>query len=311
MKRVLFIIETLRGGGAERALSNIVMHFPDDWCVDILINDKSLVEYPYKGNLISLYAPEKKSAIYFTRNIIKRIFLLRKLKLENGYEACVSFLDSASISNVLSGNKHCKTIVSIRNNMMSNKTGLVEKIGTILLIKLLYIHADKIISVSKEIETILVNKLKISENKVQTIVNGYDSKWIREKMRIIPANKILSLGRDRSKLNVVVTVGRLVDQKGQWHLIRAFSEVIKKEPQTVLVIIGEGILKEYLRKLIESCSLEGKVFLAGYSENPFWYNALADTFVLPSLYEGYPNALAEAVCCGTPCIATDVHSGVR
>ena len=56
MKRVLFIIETLRGGGAERALSNIVMHFPDDWCVDILINDKSLVEYPYDTGRLDLIA---------------------------------------------------------------------------------------------------------------------------------------------------------------------------------------------------------------------------------------------------------------
>ena len=64
MKRVLFIIETLRGGGAERALSNIVMHFPDDWCVDILINDKTSVRKKVRDNYhlpqnakILMYAP--------------------------------------------------------------------------------------------------------------------------------------------------------------------------------------------------------------------------------------------------------------
>ena len=73
MKKVLFVIETLRGGGAERAVSNIVTHFPKEWEIDILINDESLIGYPYRGNILSLSRPEKKSFIYFTTNIIKRI----------------------------------------------------------------------------------------------------------------------------------------------------------------------------------------------------------------------------------------------
>ena len=59
MKKVLFVIETLRGGGAERAVSNIVTHFPKEWEIDILINDESLIGYPYRGNILSLSRPEK------------------------------------------------------------------------------------------------------------------------------------------------------------------------------------------------------------------------------------------------------------
>jgi glycosyltransferase involved in cell wall biosynthesis len=94
-------------------------------------------------------------------------------------------------------------------------------------------------------------------------------------------------------------------------LIRAFSEVIKKQPQAVLLILGVGPLKNYLAELIAAYGLGDSVFFVGQSDNPYWYLAMADVFVLSSLYEGYPNALMEAICCDVPCIATDVHSGTR
>lgn len=60
MNKVLFVIATLEGGGAERTLSNIVTHFPDNWYIDILINNKECIKYPYKGNILSLSLPENR-----------------------------------------------------------------------------------------------------------------------------------------------------------------------------------------------------------------------------------------------------------
>lgn len=311
MKRVLFVIETLRGGGAERALSNIVMHFPEDWHIDILVNDESLIGYPFKGNILTLSMPEKRSFIYYTRIIIKRILYLRKIKKINGYDACISFLDSANISNVLSGNKYCRTIVSIRNNILAENAGLVVKASTLPLTKILYVHADKIVAVSEEIERALIYQLKLPGHKVLAIVNGYDCRKIRERMGKAPEDKGMGDLFVSKNRKIVVTAGRLVEQKGQWHLIRAFSDVVRSVPQTLLLVLGNGSMREYLTELIQKYGLERNVVLIGYSENPFYYYAMADVFVLPSLYEGYPNALAEAVCCGIPCIATDVHSGAR
>ena len=147
--------------------------------------------------------------------------------------------------------------------------------------------------------------------RVRAIKNGYDCKWIAEKMNEMPKQGITANEFFGTNRKVVVTVGRLVDVKGQWHLIRAFASVIKKEEQATLLIVGDGELKQYLEEMIKKCNLDKKVILVGYSVNPFWYLAKADLFVLPSLCEGYPNALAEAICCGVPCIAADVHSGPR
>lgn len=311
MKKILFVIEALHRGGAERALSNICTHFPKDWDIDILINDKSMIGYPYRGNIYSLSRPEKKSFIYYAENILRRTFFLRNLKKNNGYTACVSFLDSANISNVLSGNRYCRTIVSIRTDIIKTKSGLASKVIFLPLTKILFRFADKIVAVSGEIEGKLVYKLRLPPDKVRSVTNGYDCDWIRDRMKEIPikeksGKKFIARGQ-----KVIIAIGRMTDQKGHWHLIRAFSKVLKKEPESILLILGDGALKEYLAGLIRAYGLEEKIFLIGYSDNPFWYLANADIFVLPSLYEGYPNALAEAVCCGVPCIASDIHSGAR
>ncbi len=313
MRKILFTIATFYGGGAERALSNIVTHFPDDWDIDILINSETPIDFPHKGNMLSLSMPgfgEKKSILYFIKETVKRVFYLRKIKKSNNYDACISFLDSANISNILSGKKYCKTVVSIRVDMTAKRSKWLYRISAIPLIKFLYSHADKIVVVSNEIELGLVQKFKLPKSKIQTIVNGYDCLKIQRQMKVSPPDgKQYRDFMDGKK--VVVSVGRVDIQKGHWHLIRAFSEVVKVEPQAVLSIVGTGALEGYLLELIENLGLKRNVALVGHSDNPFWYNAHADVFVLPSMYEGYPNALAEAVCCGAPCIATDFHSGAR
>lgn len=311
MKKVLFVIESLCGGGAERALSNIVTHFPDDWYIDILINDESLIEFAYKGNILSLSRPRKKSLFYFGASIISRTFHLRKIKKSGNYDACISFLDSSNISNVLSGNKYCKTIVSIRSDILSGNVKMADRIISYILIKYLYVYAHKIVSVSKEIRSGLVDLFRIPENKVQAIVNGFDCNWINTNMNILPRNGEKIDEHVFQSKHLIITTGRMCELKGQWHLIRAFSEVIRREPQSILMIVGDGELRDYLTGLVNVYGLGKQIIFVGWTENPFWYTAHADIFVFPSLYEGYPNALAEAVCCGIPCIATDVHSGAR
>jgi glycosyltransferase involved in cell wall biosynthesis len=194
----------------------------------------------------------------------------------------------------------------MRLNMTSEKSGLLYRVSAWPLIKLIYSRADKIVAVSKEIEQDTKKRYNIPDSKIITIVNGYDVDNINSKIQIKPDNFKSFIGR-----KTVVTVGRLDRQKGQWHLIRAFNEVLKYDNEVALVILGTGDNETYLRQIITNNHLENNVYLMGYCNNPFYYSANADAFVLSSMYEGFPNALAEAVCCGAPCIATDFHSGAR
>jgi glycosyltransferase involved in cell wall biosynthesis len=102
---------------------------------------------------------------------------------------------------------------------------------------------------------------------------------------------------------VVLAVGRLSHEKGQAHLIRAAARWLAGAR---LVIVGDGHDRAMLEELAASLGLGSRVIFAGLSHNVAPYYALADVFVLPSLSEGSPNALLEAMASGLPIVATSV-----
>lgn len=311
MKRVLFVIPYLVEGGTERALSNLTTYFPKEWEIDILVNNDKGRAYSFRGNVITLgiTGKSKTGSVFFqARVFFKRVRRLRKLKKLGNYQACVSFLDSANVANILSGKSFCKVIVSVRSSLQQQSKLPQYKYIVTPLVKLFYNHADRVIAVSKGIEVELIKVFGIRKDKIHVIENGYDVNKIQS-----DSSEALSADENKRIANrkLVVTTGRLTDAKGQWHLVRAFSEVIKKIPNAFLIIIGSGELEDYLKDLVSGYGLIESVYFTGHVANPYKYMVQADVFVLPSLYEGFPNALAEAVCLGLPCIATDFRTGAR
>lgn len=304
------MISYLDIGGAERALAEITRHLPEEWEIDILLNGNRRVDFEYRGNILSLgidEEPKMMSILFHIKLMHKRLFALRKLKSSGKYDACISFLDSANVANVLSRNNNCKTIISVRNSLIKQAVVPHYKYIVNPLAKWLYDRADWIVAVSKGVGRELVEQFKLSQQKVVVIENGYDIERI---------NRLAKQELDDAEENfikdkqVVITVGRLNSQKGQWHLLRAFADVTTKLNNTVLVIVGGGELEDYLRNIVKKLGIEDKVLFVGYSNNPYKYLSRSDIFVMPSLYEGFPNAMAEAICLGLPCIATTFRTGV-
>jgi glycosyltransferase involved in cell wall biosynthesis len=98
----------------------------------------------------------------------------------------------------------------------------------------------------------------------------------------------------------------LAEQKGQSDLIKAFSQVEKNsEGGPILVLVGDGPDRKSLESLVRQLC-PGRVVFAGYQQDPLPWLAAADVFVLPSLFEGMPGALIEAMAAGLPCVATDI-----
>jgi glycosyltransferase involved in cell wall biosynthesis len=109
----------------------------------------------------------------------------------------------------------------------------------------------------------------------------------------------------------IVSVGRLIGQKGHWHLIRAFAEVVRRRPAARLIILGDGPLQARLADYAAALGVADRVALPGFRPNPFAWIRAADVFALPSLYEGMPMILIEALACGTPIVSADCPSGPR
>jgi glycosyltransferase involved in cell wall biosynthesis len=162
--------------------------------------------------------------------------------------------------------------------------------------------ADQIITVSNK-NLSCINKLDV-KTPVTVIPNGYrkdifyprDSKECRSE---------LNLPQDKK---IIVTVGKLFPIKGQAYLIDAIGEIVKRRKDLLCVIIGDGELREKLKKRIKDRALEQYILMAGgrpHSEIPTWINA-CDIFVLPSLNEGNPTVMFECLGCGKPFIGTRV-----
>jgi len=107
----------------------------------------------------------------------------------------------------------------------------------------------------------------------------------------------------------LVTVGSLTRQKGHDRLLQIFGIIARQRPEWKLFIVGEGPERPLLEKEIEKQGLQGQVVLLGYQRNPTAIVKQADMFVFTSYYEGFPNALAEAMAAGVPVISFDCPMG--
>ena len=82
MRKIAFIVSSLDTGGAQRAVSNIVTNWPDDWEIDIILNNAAIIKYPYKGNIIDLRTKEQEKYMVSTKGFFKKISQNKKSETE-------------------------------------------------------------------------------------------------------------------------------------------------------------------------------------------------------------------------------------
>lgn len=142
------------------------------------------------------------------------------------------------------------------------------------------------------------------------------SGWPLRRVRVIPnpvPDQMLDIQQHVStaKKNRLLSVGRLAEQKQFGMLIKVFASLARRHSSWSLRIAGEGPLRSALQRQIFEFGLEGRVELLGRIKNIGEELAGADAFVLTSEYEGFPNALLEAMAVGLPCVTFDCPSGPR
>ncbi|RDU37125.1 hypothetical protein DRW41_10605 [Neobacillus piezotolerans] len=152
------------------------------------------------------------------------------------------------------------------------------------------------VSISPIIKNSIIQEYRLSDNQVPMIYNGINLEECIEKNEYGENNRLIK----------ILHIGRFSEQKNHIGLINSFKLVHEKAPNTVLKLIGTGELEKRIRVRVKELNLESSVEFLGSISNVYPYLNEADIFVLPSLWEGMPISLIEAMGTGVPIVATAV-----
>ena len=310
---ILFIIPKLSGGGAEHVVARLANALCREHRVYILITYPDGNPAYYTDPSVTVREIPRKGSRYMAVTAwraVKRRRLIRDLKKEWRIDCSISFLRPCNSDNVHSkAGELC--VVSSRCILSHEITGSA---ANRLYLKGCMIdaarNADVVVGVSRNVSTEQIESFHADPSRVVTIYNPCSIPELLEEAGKPVSDPAFDEFR-ASHPYLFATSGRLCDQKGQWHAIRALREVRKTHPEAGLLVLGTGPLEEYLKKTAEECGVREHVYFAGYRLNAPSYLANTDSFIFPSHYEGFPNALLEAMALGLPVIASDCNSGPR
>ena len=309
--KALFFIPSLEGGGAERVMTEILSHIGSDRIEPVLVLLYQYEHSPYKKDLpgyLKIIVAERASDNRLDK--IKQYAAFMKIIFEEKPHIIISMLTHSNIMSISAKLLFRKRIIIGEHNTLSEVIKTEEGrrmlwFSTTRLVKMFYRFADKIIAVSEGVKADLVEEFNVLPRNVNVIYNPIDLKRISELCND-PVEHIFF----REGTPVILSVGRLVRQKGFDILLRAFSRVVG-EMDARLMILGEGPERESLVRLAKELAITEKVSLLGFQNNPYKFVSKGHVFVLPSRYEGFPMVILEAMACNTPVVSTDCKSGPR
>lgn len=294
-QRIVFVINSLEGGGAERVLSILLTHLAEpfqDKDVFLILLDKGIIRYPLPDYI-------KRIDLDCRGSMLRSIFSLRRALREISPHTVLSFLNRANCANILAARSlHYHCIVSERVNTSTHFGHSIRGRIHQAIIRKLYPKADKVLAVSRGVAAELQQNFGVTADRLDVIYNPYD------------LERLATLSAQPAPLRIdgryIVSVGRLVPNKNFPLLVRAYHQA---NPAEKLVILGEGPEREKIQSLINALNLQDRVILAGFIDNPYPIMHGACCAVFSSLAEGFPNAVAEAMALSLPVIATDCDSG--
>ncbi|MDB5203115.1 MAG: hypothetical protein JWQ27_2524 [Ferruginibacter sp.] len=308
--KLIFFINTLNFGGAERVVSQLLQHLNEDYELHLALYG-NLIKYPIPANVKICDLGESIQSAGLT-TLLRLPIVARKLAAYCKKEqilTCVAFLNRpcyvSAMMRAFWGFKG-KLVMCERSyqssilNFLGGGSVLYKKI-TERLIHWSYQRADLVLTNSE------ISKLDLKENfgistPIRVIYNPIDLQSIAEKINeqhnIIPDGRFnfISTGIFRVEKNFPV-------------LLRAVA--LLKHLPIRLYLIGGGALEKELKQLATDLGISDYVVFPGFLQNPFTYMAHGDCFVLSSHTEGFPNVLLEALACGRAVVSTDCKSGPR
>jgi len=301
MRQVTLVIPTMAGGGAERVMASMANRWVQrgDIVTIVTFSHKNTDVYPLDETVhrVGLDMMGKSSNVFsaLCKNLW-RLWRLRRAILKSNPDHVISFIDKMNVTTIMACLfSRVRVIISERVDPYLHDIGKVWdrlRIWT-------YPHCRAIVVQTEGIKDRIRPLMKakpifVIANPARPCSNP-------------PKNRTDATENSRR----MMAVGRLDRQKGFDLLIDAFAKIAASFPKWNVVILGEGLERENLTRLIEEKELQNRVTLAGWTADPESEMHKSDLFVLSSRFEGFPNVLLEAMACGLPVIACDCPSGPK
>ena len=294
-KRVLFIINSLTGGGAERVMATLLANSKgrlDRYEIALAVLDDVPRAFEMPAWLTIFQLDCKGS-------ILASVTALERVVRDYDPDVALSFLTRANFAiGVPMMKRRRPWIISERTSAPAHLGGAFRRLTTKALMRCIYPRATRVIAVSGGVADKLSGGFSVAASKIAVIPNPVDSEALHT-----AAAKHDELALDEP---YVIAVGRLVSVKNYALLIRAFA---KADLPCRLVIAGDGPERNSLRVLADELGVSDRLTMPGWLSNPYPALSHASVFALSSNVEGFPNALVEALALGVPSVATNCKDG--
>ncbi|MFZ2994714.1 glycosyltransferase [Sphingobium sp.] len=294
MARVVFVVNSLAGGGAERAVVNILAQsraMTDRHDIHLVLLDRETEAYA-PPDFVTVHRLDCAGSLI--RSIRMLGVTLKALKPA----VVVSALSRANVANVVNGAvQRYRTILCEHNYTSGKHKGLSGRIAK-LLVRIFYPRADAVIGVSQGIREDLIAHYGVRRERVTAVANPIDVDNIRR-------NGQAPLGLDIAQ-PYLLGMGRFASHKNFALLIEAFAQ---SRFTGSLLLLGQGPEQERLAALAAQLGVADRLAMPGFLSNPFPAVRQASAYILPSNGEGLPTAIIEALVLGTPVISTNCRTG--
>lgn len=310
--RVLFLIGSLRAGGSERQIVNILRFLDRSRFTPLLYliarEGEMLAEVPEDVRIAAWSERRGHDRIYVpggtqfrqARDISR---VLRDERVDVLYDRTWQMTLLAGAASRRARTGRISAAVSDPRLALEHSHERFQLLKRALL-RRSYRRADYVAAASQGVRDAVVRYFGLEPQRVRVVRNIIDLQRIQS----FSQAKGPQLEPDRFH---VIFAGRLGREKGPQYLLQATDELVNRRGHRSLCVhlLGDGPLRAELESHARDAGLQRHVQFEGYQANPYSWMTRAQLFCLPSLYEGMPNALIEALACGLPAVAADCPHG--